>query len=212
MKKINFPLEMAKGKMVRELEELQEYFDLECAVEYFNNGKLQKWLENTYNDDILEEIEALTGEEPDFIERFTEALGVAYDKEQIDIKDMMNRASLKEKLKRILPEERIEEILDFCADDQKKMEELIQAGNEKIYLVSGTYKIPKQAKKITFIGIQEPKVQIEEKDKKRFLHQELQFQDVVPEDKESEALLAFDETKAQFLEFLNLMEEQLKRI
>lgn len=54
MKKIRFPLEMAEGKMVKELDELQEYFDLEKALEYFQNGKLQKWLENTYNDDILE--------------------------------------------------------------------------------------------------------------------------------------------------------------
>ena len=45
MKKIRFPLEMAEGKMVKELDELQEYFDLEKALEYFQNGKLQKWLE-----------------------------------------------------------------------------------------------------------------------------------------------------------------------
>ena len=53
MKKIKFPLEMAGGKQVRELDEFQEAFDLEKAVEYFSNGKLQKWLENNYNDDIL---------------------------------------------------------------------------------------------------------------------------------------------------------------
>ena len=35
MKKIRFPLEMAEGKMVKELDELQEYFDLEKALEYF---------------------------------------------------------------------------------------------------------------------------------------------------------------------------------
>ena len=34
MKKIRFPLEMAEGKMVKELDELQEYFDLEKALEY----------------------------------------------------------------------------------------------------------------------------------------------------------------------------------
>ena len=48
MKKINFPLFMKENKPVNELEELQEYFDLKRAVEYFVNGKLQKWLENNY--------------------------------------------------------------------------------------------------------------------------------------------------------------------
>ena len=37
MKKIRFPLEMAEGKMVKELDEFQEYFDLEKALEYFQN-------------------------------------------------------------------------------------------------------------------------------------------------------------------------------
>ena len=76
MKNIRFPLEMAGGKMVRELEEFQEYFDLEKAIEYFSNGKLQRWLESTYNDDILEEIEKMDGKEPDFVRKFTDALGV----------------------------------------------------------------------------------------------------------------------------------------
>ena len=62
MKKINFPLFMKENKPVNELEELQEYFDLKRAVEYFVNGKLQKWLENNYNDDLAEELSELTGE------------------------------------------------------------------------------------------------------------------------------------------------------
>ena len=91
MKKIRFPLEMAEGKMVKELDELQEYFDLEKALEYFQNGKLQKWLENTYNDDILEELEELTGEEEDFIERFTEALGVEQQEIQVNVKEILEK-------------------------------------------------------------------------------------------------------------------------
>ena len=122
MKKIKFPLEMAKGKMVRELDEFQEYFDLQRAVEYFYNGKLQKWLENTYNDDILEELEELTGQETDFVKRFTEILGVDYQEQPIDIKQMMDQAQLKEKLKRILPEDEVEEAVESSADTQEKLE------------------------------------------------------------------------------------------
>ena len=70
-KKIRFPLEMKEGRKVRELDELREYFDLRKAVEYFCNGKLQTWLSNLYASDIVKELEALTGEVEDFIERFS---------------------------------------------------------------------------------------------------------------------------------------------
>ena len=169
MKKIRFPLEMAEGKMVKELDELQEYFDLEKALEYFQNGKLQKWLENTYNDDILEELEELTGEEEDFIERFTEALGVEQREIQIDVKEILEKAHLKEKLKRLFPEEKVEEMMDSSADSQEMLVRLIEEGRKKIYLVEGTYRIPGNAQGIDFIGIGDVKAAIEEKDERNFL-------------------------------------------
>ena len=212
MKKIRFPLEMAEGKMVKELDELQEYFDLEKALEYFQNGKLQKWLENTYNDDILEEPEELTGEEEDFIERFTEALGVEQREIQIDVKEILEKAHLKEKLKRLFPEEKVEEMMDSSADSQEMLERLIEEGRKKIYLVEGTYRIPGNAQGIDFIGIGDVKAAIEEKDERKFLEQRLQFKDLFPADEESKKMMALDDTKMIFLDFLKLMELQLERI
>lgn len=212
MKKIKFPLEMAKGKMVRELDEFQEYFDLQRAVEYFYNGKLQKWLENTYNDDILEELEELTGQETDFVKRFTEILGVDYQEQPIDIKQMMDQAQLKEKLKRILPEDEVEEAVESSADTQEKLEELIKSGVKKVYLLSGTYRIPRQAEGILFIGLGEPSVEIEENDQKKFQQQGLQFRDVKPENEESRKLMSLSEIAALMLECLDLLQLQLERI
>lgn len=212
MKKIKFPLEMAKGKMVRELDEFQEYFDLQRAVEYFYNGKLQKWLENTYNDDILEELEELTGQETDFVKRFTEILGVDYQEQPIDIKQMMDQAQLKEKLKRILPEDEVEEAVESSADTQERLEELIKSGVKKVYLLSGTYRIPRQVEGILFIGLGEPSVEIEENDQKKFQQQGLQFRDVKPENEESRKLMSLSEIAALMLECLDLLQLQLERI
>ena len=212
MKKIRFPLEMAEGKMVKELDELQEYFDLEKALEYFQNGKLQKWLENTYNDDILEELEELTGEEEDFIERFTEALGVEQREIQIDVKEILEKAHLKEKLKRLFPEEKVEEMVNSSADSQEMLEKLIKGGRKKIYLIGGTYRIPENARGIAFTGVGETKVTIEEKDEYKFLEQRLQFNGLLPADEESRKMMNLDDTKMVFLDFLKLMELQLECI
>lgn len=212
MKKIRFPLEMAGGKMVKELEELQEYFDLEKALEYFYNGKLQKWLENTYNDDLLEELEELTGEEEDFVARFTEILGVESQDVQVDVKGISEKARLKERLKRLFPEEKVEEVIGSSADTQEMLEKRIGEGKKKIYLVDGTYRIGKTVRGIAFEGVGEPKVAIEEKDEQKFLEQRLQFKGVAPADEESKKMMGLDDTKMIFLDFLKLMELQLERI
>lgn len=211
MKKIRFPLEMAGGKLVKELDEFQEYFDLEKALEYFQNRKLQKWLENTYNDDILEELEELTGEEEDFIERFTEALGVECQKVQLDVKAVLEKAHLKEKLKRLFPEETVEKMVELSADSQEMLEKLMKDGKKKIYLVDGTYKISQNARNIVFIGIGDAKVEIEEKDAHRFLEQGLQFNDIKAADEESDKMMALYEGTI-FQNLLKLLKLSLDRI
>ena len=211
MKKIRFPLEMAEGKMVKELDEFQEYFDLEKALEYFQNRKLQKWLENTYNDDILEELEELTGEEDDFIERFTEALGVETQEVPLDVKAILEKAHLKEKLKRSFPEEKVETMVESCADSQEKLEKLIEDGKKKIYLVDGTYKISQDARNIAFIGIGDAKVEIEEKDAHRFLEQGLQFNNINPTDEESDKMMDLN-VRNIFQNLLKLLELSLECI
>ena len=54
MKKIKFPLIMKNGAEVRDIEQLREDFDMESILQYYSNGKLRRWLENNYYDDILE--------------------------------------------------------------------------------------------------------------------------------------------------------------
>ena len=198
--------------MVKELDELQEYFDLEKALEYFQNRKLQKWLENTYNDDILEELEELTGDEDDFIERFTEALGVESQTVQLDVKEILDKAHLKEKLKRSFTEEEVEKMVESSADSQEKLEKLIEDGKKKIYLLDGTYKISRNVKNIEFIGVGDAKVEIEQKDAHQFLEQGLQFNDINPADEESDKMMEMNDTRGIFQNLLKLLELSLERI
>lgn len=209
MKKIKFPLEMRDGKPVRELEELQEYFDLERAVEYFANGRLQKWLENSYYDDILEEIRELTGEEADFVERFTEALGVKAETEQMNVQELMKRAALKEKLKRLFPEDRVEELIPVTADSQESMESLLSAGCKKIYLLTGTFYISRDIHNVEFEGIDNPEIILEVKDRNLFAKQRIRFSGVTAADENTKRMMEMDDLDRVMLSLLDVLELQI---
>lgn len=212
-KKIKFPLEMDKGVLVRELEEFQDHFHLEKAVEYFCNGRLQKWLENTYNDDILAEIESLTGQEEDFVERFTDILGVEYEAEEAtDVQTIIRNAVLKEKLKRFFTEEEATRLAGTTAETQQDLERLAREGETHIYLLSGTFQIPGNMREITLEGIDSAKVAFEETDSKKFQEQRLHFRNLLPADERSEELMrqknGWEGLTLELLDVLELFLEQ----
>lgn len=182
MKKINFPLFMKENKPVNELEELQEYFDLKKAVEYFVNGKLQKWLENNYNDDLAEELSELTGEEEDFLEQFTDILGVEIADEDIDVSEIVEKANLKEKLKRYYPEDEVGKMVDSTASSQQQFDKLSKKGCQIIYLMPGEYTLPHGLKKCVLNGIDKVTVKIHERKDVA----EITFENISPADEESQ--------------------------
>lgn len=57
--KVRFPLEMRDGVMVRTLHELTEHFDLEKALEYAENGKLETWLRGRRCTEMADKVQKL---------------------------------------------------------------------------------------------------------------------------------------------------------
>lgn len=209
---IRFPLEMANGKMVRELEEFQDNFDFQRAVEYFNIGKLQKWLEALYCDDILEKLETLTLQDDNFFEMFTEALGVKVQ-EPIDAKEEIHNAELKEKLQGHVEEDELESRVCITADTQEWLEKRLNDGCKTIYLFGERFTIPKTAQNIQFIGVQKTEtVELEVKDKQTFISQNLEFLGVVPADEETRKLIYADTLNNSVLEFLNVLDNYIGKL
>lgn len=209
---IRFPLEMANGKMVRELEEFQDNFDFQRAVEYFNIGKLQKWLEALYCDDILEKLETLTLQDDNFFEMFTEALGVKVQ-EPIDAKEEIHNAELKEKLQGHVEEDELESRVCITADTQEWLEKRLNDGCKTIYLFGERFTIPKTAQNIQFIGVQKTEtVELEVKDKQTFISQNLEFSGVVPADEETRKLIYADTLNNSVLEFLNVLDNYIGKL
>lgn len=177
-KKIKFPLIMPDGVQVKELEELQENFDLETVIRYFGSGQLQQWLENNYNDEILEEIKELTGDEDDFVLKLTSALGVDYSNQNIDIQDAFMKSRLKNELAELYESEKLEEILDCIVENQSQLDKMLTDGKRKIYLYANKFDIYSNVKYVSFYGIKNPQVIIENYDEKKFLMRGLSFKDI----------------------------------
>lgn len=210
-KRIKFPLEMKNGRKVRELDEFIEYFDLRKAVEYFCSGKLQAWFDNLYASDIVEELNKLTGEEDDFVKRFTEILGVECE-EEVDVRKIIHDSFLKEKLKRFYPEEESEIIVRRTADTQERFEELIKDGVKEIYLLSATFTILKKMKGLKLAGLDSPGVVIKAQTAAEFREQKITMKDIVPADEETRKIMSGDELSAAANELLDVLEMYLKKI
>lgn len=210
-KKIKFPLEMKDGVKVRELDDLREHFDLEKAVGYFCSGKLQTWLDNVYASEIVEELNSLTGEEEDFVEKFTDALGVNCD-EEIDVRKIIHDAFLKEKLKRFYPEEQMGEIVGNTADTQEIFEQLVKEGHKKIYLLSGIFSIPKSMRRVSLIGLDSPKVIIKAQTVEEFQKKNIELKDILPADEETEKIMFHEELSISAKGLLDILDAYLQKI
>lgn len=209
---IKFPLEMKGGVKVRELDELREYFDLERAIEYFSNGRLQIWLGNIYAEDIAEELSELTGDEEDFLERFTAILGVEYKENEISVEQIAYESSLKERLKRFYPEEKAADIAVKAADTQEAFEKLVDSGCKEIYLLSGSFCIKHDMKDLHLTGVDEPQITLEATDAEQFRKQNIMVQDIIPGNEETKKILDSDELPYVLNSFLDMLQAYVQKL
>ena len=148
---VKFPLKMS-GVEVRTLEELQKNFNLEEAVEYFRTGKLQRWLDDRYYEEIADKVSLLRENDSNLRQRLCEALGVGYDESS-----EINEARLKEKrnfLKTQTDNETIIKNADKTALNQEDLADLLNEGKSTIYLYGGnTFSIPMRKTNKHYIGI-----------------------------------------------------------
>lgn len=154
-KKIKFALEMADGVKVRSgLEELREHFDLERVVGYFLSGKLVEWLEDRFYEEEAEKIGALDKDAPDFHRKLCTILGVDYDTE--DILDVEFLERLNEK-RAILREKTADKFIidnaDKTALNQEDLADLLEMGEDTIYLYGKHFTLPLRYTNKKYIGI-----------------------------------------------------------
>lgn len=155
VKKIKFALEMKNGFKVRTLEELRKNFDLEKAVRYFLDGRLEKWLEDRYYEKEVESLRQLEPTEPN-IDALCNILAVPCDKNaNVDVSSILRQQEKLNKLKQITTDETIWKSVDCVAFSQEELENIVEQGKCQIYLYGQNFVIPVEEKDRTYIGIGE---------------------------------------------------------
>ena len=159
-RKVRFPLNM-NGTMVRTLEELQEHFHLTSILSYFEDGKLEQWLRDRFNDDKADAIAALDRNDNELGKKICDTLGVEYSAdEDVSIEVIENRNNKMTELRKYTDDTEIIKNIDNVAITQDDLYDLLDEGKDKIYLVHGKFEIPTGKKNVTYIGVCEPNVKV----------------------------------------------------
>lgn len=155
VKKIKFALEMKDGVKVRTLEELRNNFDLEKAVGYFLDGRLEKWLEDRYYEKEIESLRQLKSTELD-IDSLCNILDVPCDENiKIDVQAILHKQEKLDKLKQLTTDKAILQNIDCVAFTQEELENIVKQGTCRIYLYGQNFVVPVEMKNRTYIGIGE---------------------------------------------------------
>lgn len=160
-KKIKFALTMKDGAKVRTFDELREHFDLESAVGYFLDGKLEKWLEDRYYEQEVAQIQAISPDDPELQVKLCQILGVPVPEEKaIDVADIADTRRKQEILKQLTTDETLIAKADEIALTPDDVETLVRQGKSTIYLYGENFTLPLQAQSIKLVGIgKKPKIQ-----------------------------------------------------
>lgn len=210
MKRIKFPLVMRNGAEVRDIEELRENFDIGLAVEYFSNGKLERWLENNYYDDILQAVSELDSSGQDFGRKLAEALGARQeDAGEVDVQAVMRHTELKERLKPYVSEEQLEG-MEHIADSQEELERIAKEGCGRVYLFGEGFFIPEWMENMECIGINRPTVTLATRSREEFKKKNIKLREVDFADEETKKAALGDSVTDVYNGLLDVMELYLK--
>lgn len=163
-KKIRFPLKMKNGAEVRTLDELKENFDLESVLGYFTDGRLTTWLADRYYDEKAEAVSALSADMPELNAKLCEILEVEYEAEsdETDLEYIQRRNEKLRVLSTVTTDQDILKNVDLVAMDQDELFDILDESPEKVYLYGEKFSIPLGRKNITYIGINQPSMDIKD--------------------------------------------------
>lgn len=205
-KKIRFALEMKDGAEVRTIEELRETFSLEKALFYLSNGKLVTWLRDRYLDDLAEAVEALEADSDNLPEKLCEIFDVEYDKEAMENLEKaaeINRK--KELLKNYTTEDKYFEVVEKIAFDQDELHDLLDNGENTIYLCGEKFSVPISKTGVTYIGVNKPMVVINSKEIVNFDEKNISFKNIVFDETYQELLKSAEEADEEKIDCIKRM-------
>lgn len=158
-RKIKFPLILKNDVKVRTLEDMRLNFDLEKILAYFENGKLEVWLRDRYEDDIAECVSNIDKNSPDYIMQLCEALGTASETNS-DISMDVVRQKMDKRSRVLQITDNIEAINHYnqVAFSQKELVEILAKGENTVYLHGDKFTILPDRENVKYIGLTKAQV------------------------------------------------------
>lgn len=162
MTKVKFPLEMANGIMVRNIEELRENFDINKIISHFLSGSLIRWLEDRYYDEECEKVRQIKQIDANTTAKLCEVFGVKEETAEKSLDDIFFEEKLKNELRLFLDNSnelyQIDRSMIACT--QMELDKLINAKTSIIYLFDGIFDIPTNYENVKYIGLKSVIVRI----------------------------------------------------
>ena len=180
-RKIKFSLMMKDGyKVENDLAELREHFDLECVIDYFHRGKLQRWLKNNNYCEEAEKIEVLR-EDKTFVRDLCRILNVEVPvartgKVNMDI--IKDKSSRLHRLKQYTSDSEILALAEQAAFSQDDLDSLIAEGAKEILLCDARLEIPLHAGGVKYYGVGKVVAVIKSEKSVDFVARQIEFHNV----------------------------------
>ena len=185
-KKIKLPLEMADGVKVRTLDELKDNWSLEKVVENYLNGRLATWLNDRYYTELAEQVDALAEVQDNTAlqKELCRIFDVDFeDEEDIDVDAVSERNRKLEALRQYTADDTVLKNVDSVAFDQEELGDILDTGENIIYLFNNTFSIPLAIKNKKYIGVGKAECIIHSKDVVDFAELGIEFENVVFDEK-----------------------------
>lgn len=185
-KKIKLPLEMADGVKVRTLDELKDNWSLEKVVENYLNGRLATWLNDRYYTELAEQVNALAEVQDNTAlqKELCRIFDVDFaDEEDIDVDAVNERNRKLDVLRQHTADDAVLKNVDSVAFDQEELGDILDAGENIIYLFNNTFSIPLLVKNKKYIGVGKVECIIHSKDVVDFTELGIEFENVVFDEK-----------------------------
>ena len=166
MKKIKLPLEMANGVLVRTLDELKENWDLEKVINYYLNGKLLTWLNDRYYTELAEEVAALNGinDNAELQKKLCGIFGIEAEDNFVDLEAVAERNRRLEILRQYTADDAVLKNVDKVAFNQEELADLLDEGEDVIYLCDNKFSVPLSVTGKKYIGLGDVEIQVNSKD------------------------------------------------
>ena len=156
-RKIKFGLLMPDGTNITSLEDLQNHIknndDLSKLVEYFLDGRLERWLEDRYYDKEAKKLQSVDKDDPDFALNLCKSIGVNYTpNESVNIDLIEYEKRMRKSLEEVTLDSEMISNAGSTASTQSDLVFLLKNGKSTIYLWGDSFKLFVM-KNISYIGI-----------------------------------------------------------